>query len=77
MRRSRNFNSDSEDDLPELLKRKYPDFALSLCGGLTPAASGSTAAEGNNGVGGVVATGGITPELFQEKALSHEEFVTR
>ena len=34
--RNRNFNSDSEDDFPAILSRHFPDFAISLCGGLRP-----------------------------------------
>ncbi|XP_023336375.1 phosphatidate phosphatase LPIN2 isoform X1 [Eurytemora carolleeae] len=32
--RVRNFNSDSEDDFPIILSRHFPDFSISLCGGL-------------------------------------------
>ena len=30
-----NFHSDSEDDLPGVLSRHLPDFAMSLCGRLS------------------------------------------
>jgi phosphatidate phosphatase LPIN len=32
--RVRSFNSDSEDDFPHFLANHFPDFAISLCGGL-------------------------------------------
>ena len=64
-RRSRNFNSDSDDDiLPLTLWRTHiPDLAISLCGGLTSGATepGET----------------ITPEMFQEKLLNHQDFVAK
>ena len=40
--RSRNFNSDSEDDIGGAISRHFPDFALSLCGGLKEKEAGIT-----------------------------------
>jgi len=34
VKRTRNYNSESEDDLPGLVSRHIPDLAISLCGGL-------------------------------------------
>ena len=60
--RSRNFNSDSEDDIGGAISRHFPDFALSLCG---------------LGAGAKEDSAAITPDMFNEKLLDHKEFVKR
>jgi len=59
--RARNFNSDSEDDLPGVVLREFPDFAASLCGGLSDEKS----------------TTMITPEKFMAHILNYSDFVNR
>ena len=59
--RARNFTSDSEDDLPGVVLREFPDFAASLCGGLSDEKS----------------TTMITPEKFMAHILNYSDFVNR